>query len=200
MPRKHVIFLWVFLVGLVLDQATKIAVYTQLEPITAARPGRVVIIPGFLDIIHAQNPGAAFSFLAGFEYRYLVFLGFTVLAMAFVITQQRVIDANDRWRATSLALIAGGAVGNAIDRVHKRTVTDFVRMYLDVEPARSWLVDMFGTYEWPTYNVADALLFFGIVILVVMGDPQAAEADDKRSPDAPSDDADNPVGAGSSQA
>jgi len=175
-PRKHVIFLWVFVVGVVLDQITKIAVYTQLAPINAADPGRIVLIPGVLDIIHAQNPGAAFSFLAGFEYRYIIFLGFTVLAMLFVGSQQRLIDDDDKWRALSLAMIAGGAIGNAIDRIHKRTVTDFVRMYLDVEPARSWLVEWFGTYEWPTYNVADMLLFFGIIILVVMGDPETADA------------------------
>lgn len=198
MARKHVIFLWVFLIGVVLDQVTKIAVYTQIEPVTAANPGRIVLIPGVLDIIHAQNPGAAFSFLAGFEYRYLVFLGFTVVAILFVASQQRLIADDDRWRALSLALIAGGAVGNAIDRVHKRTVTDFIRMYVDADPVRSWLLDWFGTYEWPTYNVADMLLFFGIIILVAMGDPESDKEPVRE--ETAQDDHGGPLGAGPSEA
>lgn len=176
MPRKHVVFLAVLVGGLLLDQITKIAVYTQLAPITGPNPDRIVLIPGILDIIHAQNPGAAFSFLASFEYRHAVFLAFTLVALVFVGTQQRLLAADDRWRSAALGLIASGALGNGIDRVHKRTVTDFIRMYVDYEPARSWLIDWFGTYEWPTYNVADVALLVGIVLLVALGDPSPEQA------------------------
>ncbi len=182
MPRKYVLFALIVACGVALDQVTKIAVYTSLAPISGPNPGRIVLIPGVLDIIHAQNPGAAFSFLAGFEYRYIVFLCFIVFALAFVAWNMRQLADDDRWRATALALIASGAVGNGIDRLHKRTVTDFIRMYVDADPVRSWLVDWFGTYEWPTYNVADIALFFGIILLIGMGDPEP-EASDAPTPD-----------------
>lgn len=69
---------WVtFLVWLVVDQATKIWVYLNIE----YRVGEIEIIPGFFSIVHAQNPGAAFSMLRDFEYRHVVFLGFTVIAV-----------------------------------------------------------------------------------------------------------------------
>ncbi len=187
MPRKHVLFLWVFLVGLVLDQVTKFAVYLNLTPVTEPGADRIVLIPGLLDVIHAQNPGAAFSFLAGFEYRYIVFLAFTVLAVLFVASQQRALPDDDRWRSVALALIASGAVGNGIDRLHKRTVTDFVRMYVDIEPVRSTLIDWFGTYEWPTYNVADVALLAGIIVLVILGDATEASAEQEAASPTASD-------------
>lgn len=181
---KNLTFLIVFLVSLVLDQASKFWIYTTLAP--HHRSGdAIVLIPHFLEFIHAQNPGAAFSLLADFEYRYIVFVGFAFVALGFVAHYQRRLDPGDRLRAFAFACIASGAVGNAIDRVHKRTVTDFIRVFGDFEPVRSFLLEWFGTIDYPTFNVADIALFVGIAILLIWGEAEPEPAEATASPAAP---------------
>jgi signal peptidase II len=53
----------------------------------------------------------------------------------------------------ALALIAGGAVGNLIDRVRLGYVTDFVHLY--------W-----RGHQWPDFNLADSAISIGIVLLL----------------------------------
>ena len=67
----------------------------------------------------------------------------------------------------ALAPIASGALGNAVDRVWKATVTDFLRVYISAPGAKQWLMETFGTAEWPSFNVADSTLLVGVVIFVI---------------------------------
>src|SRR4029077_3617868 len=63
----------------------------------------------------------------------------------------------DRWlRRAGYALIAGGALGNLIDRVRDGAVTDFVR----------WRIH---DHLWPIFNVADAALLIGVAVLLAEG-------------------------------
>jgi signal peptidase II len=64
-------------------------------------------------------------------------------------------------------LVFSGAVGNAIDRIHKQSVTDFLRVYTEHPKLKPWLVDTFGTYEWPSFNVADAAIVVGLGLFIV---------------------------------
>ncbi len=63
--------------------------------------------------------------------------------------------ATDLLVALALGCIAGGAVGNIIDRVRVGSVTDFLDFHL-------------GEYHWPAFNVADSAIFIGVVILVLI--------------------------------
>lgn len=154
---------WVtFVIWLAIDQASKFWVYFNLE----YRTGEVKIIPGFFSIVHAQNPGAAFSMLRDFEYRHVVFLGFTVIATVFIADMYRKLPDTDRYQSTALGLILSGAIGNAIDRIHKRTVTDMLRFYIDEPSMKAKLIDWVGTNEYPTFNIADAALLIGVVMFI----------------------------------
>ncbi|MBN2801381.1 MAG: signal peptidase II [Deltaproteobacteria bacterium] len=160
---KAWVFFGVFGSSVLLDQLTKWWVVSNI----ALYRGEVPIIPGFLSFIQAQNPGAAFSMLRDFEYRIWLFIAFGLIAAGVILDLWRRLPKEDVTSALSLGLILGGAVGNLIDRVHKQTVTDFVRMYTDHPPLRAWLVDHFGTAEWPTYNVADMSLLFGVGLFLM---------------------------------
>lgn len=186
MSRKAVIFWIVFLIGVVADQATKLWVMSNL----AEGVDSIVVIPGLFDIVHAENPGAAFSLFRDWEYRYLLFLGFTCVAVWIVWDQFRRITDDDRWMSFALGLIASGAIGNAIDRITKRTVTDFLRVYTEQEGLKGWLIETFGTYEWPSFNVADSTLFVGVVIYLIAGRDLESEP---AAPAAATDDADTPT-------
>lgn len=168
---KALIFLGVATSGIALDQLTKLWVRATL----ADAPMRV--IPGWLDLIHAENPGAAGGFLRDFEWRYIVFGLFTIIAMGVIVDLWRKLPRSDRFVSLTLGLVLAGALGNAIDRVHKRTVTDFVRVYTEVPALRTWLAEHDLPNAWPTFNVADAALVVGVCLFLAhylyAGEPEA---------------------------
>ena len=168
MSHKARWFWGMFWVWLVVDQVTKFWVYYNLE----YGIDEVPVIPGFLSIVHAQNPGAAFGILTDFEYRHWVFLVFTLGACAVIIDLYRRVPDDAGILGSCLGLIMSGAVGNAIDRAHKRTVTDFVRVFTEDASTIEWMSSMPGlgqfcrvsSCEWPSFNVADAALLIGVII------------------------------------
>ncbi|MCB9690060.1 MAG: signal peptidase II [Alphaproteobacteria bacterium] len=163
MNPRNVLFAVTAVVGLVLDQATKWWVVHNLPEGT----GEIVVIPGFFSIVHARNPGAAFGMLRDFEYRHWVFLAFTIVAGFVIADMFRKLKPNDGFMGAALGLVLSGAIGNAIDRVLYRFVTDFLRVYIDTPSVKQWLIATFGTYEWPSFNVADAALVVGIGMFVI---------------------------------
>ncbi len=157
---------------LALDQATKLAVYFSL------REGHdsIVLIPGYLGIVHAENRAAAFGMLADVPYRYAMFLVLAlVMAVAATITAVR-LPPHEKVTAAALGFVAGGALGNGVDRAWKGPVTDFVRVHVASGSVHDWLIANVGTSDWPAFNVADAALFIGIALFVLgLASPDEAE-------------------------
>ena len=162
---KYLVFLLITVGVVALDQITKILVYTNL------RQGRdeIKIIDGFLSIIHAQNPGAALGLLGDKDpnTRLLIFGAFTIVAAVVLLHMLWQLPRSDRFQAAMLGLIFSGAIGNAIDRVHKRTVTDFIKVYTDQETLKAWLTNHLGTNEFPTFNVADSAIVVGVALFLL---------------------------------
>jgi signal peptidase II len=149
-PRRLVILMSILATGLPLDQLTKILVMLKL-PLGSQAP----LIPGFLNLVHVRNKGAAFGMLSGWaaEYTWLFFVGTTGLALGVLgYLLWRLPD--DHWPAAlGYSLILTGALGNLIDRVRLGEVVDFIDVY--------W-----GRYHWPAFNVADSLVCVGAAVLV----------------------------------
>ncbi|MBU2549384.1 MAG: signal peptidase II [Proteobacteria bacterium] len=133
------------------DQATKLAVLRWLAPV-----GRVEVVPGFFDLTHLMNTGVAFGVLAGrsglwraagLSLMALVALGIVASFIARTRPEERVF----LW---GLALVAGGAVGNLIDRIRLGAVVDFLDLYV-------------GTWHWPAFNVADAGITIGTGLILL---------------------------------
>ena len=163
MNRRNVVFLVVSALGIAADQASKAWIRANIP----AESGRgIEIIPGLFDLVYAKNPGAAFGFLRDFEYRHLVFVGFTLVAMGVVLDMVRKLREDDRFMAFVLGLVMSGAIGNAIDRVRHRVVTDFLRFHIETPAIKNWALATFGTNEYPSFNVADTALVVGIVLYV----------------------------------
>ena len=160
---KYAIFGVVMLVFLIADQASKIWVQRNLR----LYKDEVHIIDGFLSFIHAENPGAAFGIGAGTDGAMYVFAAFTVVAVVVLGQMLWQLPSNERFQTVALGLISSGAVGNAIDRVHKQTVTDFVKVYTEHPAFSRWCIETFGTNEYPTWNVADACIVVGVILYLV---------------------------------
>jgi signal peptidase II len=145
----NVKWLWISLLVVVLDQATKHIAEAQLIPHQA-----VNLLP-FFDWYLTYNTGAAFSFLAdaGGWQRWL----FTVIAivMSVLIVQWiRKLPAEETLTSISLSLILGGAIGNLIDRIFLGHVIDYIQVWL-------------GTYPFPAFNIADAAISVGAALLIL---------------------------------
>ena len=166
MATKYKVFGLLSVLMLVLDQVSKIWVVNNLR----LHIDEIKIIPGFFSIIHAQNPYAAMglgSVIADQTMRMMLFGGFTVVALLVLIKMLVDLDKDDKFQSATIALILSGAIGNGIDRVHKQSVTDFLRVYTDYTPLKNWLISQFHTYEWPTFNIADSAIVVGVSLYLL---------------------------------
>lgn len=124
---------------LLLDQLTKYLVIQTLSP------GFSFPFRGFFRITHVHNTGSAFGILQGLNTP-LIFVSFIGIIILVLIYRSQPHPSN--WLRFSLALQLGGAFGNLIDRLRLGYVTDFI----DIGP-------------WPVFNLADASIVSGLVIL-----------------------------------
>ena len=116
------------------------------------------VIPGVMNIIHAQNRGAAFGFMNQSEgpLRSFLLVGVSSVILAYVAVQlwrmPKQMWPQGNLAAAALALVFGGALGNLFDRVWRGSVTDFLQVFI-------------GSYEWPSFNVADSAITVGALLL-----------------------------------
>jgi len=153
---------WMAVIWIFVDQVTKIWVVNNIR----YRTEEIKIIDGFFSLVHAQNKGAAGGMLNDYEYRMVVFAVFTVVALGVLWQMYLEIPKSDKFQATALGLVLSGAIGNAIDRIDKQSVTDFLRVYTEHPTLKPFLIDWFGTYEWPSFNVADANICIGLGMFI----------------------------------
>ncbi|MCX7034545.1 MAG: signal peptidase II [Arenimonas sp.] len=150
-PRPNATtWLWLSLLLIVADQATKWLAVTHLEYLTP-----VPVIDGFWNWTLVHNYGAAFSFLsdAGGWQKWF-FSGLATLVSVAMALWLRLTPRADWRNALPLALVIAGAVGNLIDRLRFGYVVDFVDWYV-------------GKHHWPAFNVADSAIVVGAVLLVL---------------------------------
>jgi signal peptidase II len=174
LEMKWRIFWIVSIISLVADQASKIWARAAL-PVDGhgTGPGGVCLVPddiiihrcggravevinGFWEWRLSMNPGSAFglfgSFGASFTRVFLSVIGVAAVAgMVIMLKKSRSDQGVLHW---ALALVAGGAVGNLIDRIYYSVVTDFVL----------W---KYKTHEWPVFNVADIVLVVGVGLMFI---------------------------------
>ena len=139
-------WLWLSLVVLALDLATKQVILATF------RPGEERAILPFFSLILAFNKGAAFSFLdSASGWQRWLFTGIALVASVVIVWLLR--RGGTRWYCAGLALILGGAVGNLVDRVTAGAVVDFLLFHW-----RGW--------AYPAFNVADSAITVGAVLLI----------------------------------
>jgi signal peptidase II len=136
---------------IVLDQLTKRVIRDYVNVRES-----IPIVDGFVSIVHARNPGAAFSFLADAPawFRQPFFVSITVMAIAVVLYVISRLPVEDRLMRTALGGVLGGAVGNLIDRLRYGEVTDFIDIH--------W-----HSHHWPAFNVADSSITIAVGAVVL---------------------------------
>lgn len=115
------------------------------------------IIPGFFNLVHVTNTGAAFSFLADVEssWRHYFFVAIAVSAVILLTIGCYRYREEEPWLLPPFALIAAGAAGNLIDRLLYGHVIDFLDFSL-------------AGYHWPAFNLADSSICIGAVLFIIL--------------------------------
>jgi signal peptidase II len=131
-----------------LDQLTK-----EIVRRTVANTGTIEVIKDFFQITYAENTGAAFGMFRGQNIAF-IFIGFIAIIFIFFYYRQ---FKSDLWMRISLGFIMGGALGNLIDRIVFRYVTDFIHI-------RWWFLEL---RWWPAFNLADASVVIGATMMVL---------------------------------
>jgi signal peptidase II len=113
----------------------------------------LTIIPGFFDLIYTENPGIAFGQLqGGGSIGRWFFVVVAVLAAVAVFYYFLRTSRNDDRVLGACALVLAGILGNLTDRIRFGYVVDFIALHA-------------GQYHWPTFNVADASICIGALLL-----------------------------------
>jgi signal peptidase II len=164
--KKWILFSVVTVLSLVADQVTKIWARAALpvQPKGCDVPYDIMahkcmgvakpVVDGYWDWRLSMNPGSAFGLFAGTSFARvalsLVGIG-AVIGMIYMLRKSRPDQRVLHW---ALALVAGGAIGNLVDRIYFGQVTDFILWH-------------YGTHEWPVFNVADVVLVVGVGLMFI---------------------------------
>jgi signal peptidase II len=145
---------WLLLLSVLIvavDRVTKWLVSTLLE-----LGDNFQIIPHIFAISHVENPGAAFSLFndssSPGRVRWMLLI-FSLLAAVAVLLALLKLGRRISATSVALALILGGALGNAYDRLRFGYVIDFLEVHII-------------HYHWPDFNVADSAIVVGGILLL----------------------------------
>lgn len=153
--RGALTWLWAALVTatvVAVDQLSKAAVRKSIVPGETRS-----VLPG-VQLVNTRNQGVAFGFLPGRHLAVSLLVGAALLVL--IVYFARHLDKPLIWLPTGLLL--GGAFGNIVDRLRAGSVTDFVKFPLG----------------WPPFNLADACITIGVLLLffVIEGPRSQAES------------------------
>lgn len=141
-------WLWLSILMMVLDQASKLLANSQLGFHIP-----VEILPIFnLNLTH--NPGAAWSILSDASgWQRWFFLIFAIIVSGILVSWLKNLAADEKLSAIAFAMVIGGALGNAVDRIVHGYVIDFIQFH-------------YHGWYFPTFNIADSAITIGVTLML----------------------------------
>src|SRR3989339_2114816 len=145
--KNTAIFVIAAVSGVIIDIVSKSVVFSKLDEF-----GKLIVIPGLLNILRTKNEGVVFGLFPGKSSVFIVFSAIAIVVILFIyIKSDKTIFISN----LALGLVLAGAMGNLWDRIWFRSVRDFIDLHIG------------DKYHWPTFNVADSLICVGVFILVI---------------------------------
>lgn len=145
-----VIYYLIAMIVIFIDQWSKWLIVKKME-----YGQSIAIIDQFFYLTSHRNRGAAWGILQGQMWFFYIITLAVIIAVIYYI---RKLAKKDPLMGTALGLILGGALGNFIDRVVRKEVVDFFDFYLNF---------YFFQYHYPIFNVADAALVVGVILILI---------------------------------
>jgi signal peptidase II len=134
-------------ITVVADQASKWLLQDML-----LKQSTIEVIPGFFNLVMVWNRGISFGMLGGSNTVPPWVLSAIAVAICIALFFW-LRAARSRWTAWAIGLVIGGAIGNVVDRARWGAVFDFADFYI-------------GRWHWPAFNVADAAIVIGVLMLL----------------------------------
>ena len=143
-----------FIIGLIFASSILVDQLTKSWAVNVLKDGSSIkVIGNFLRFTYAENRGAAFSILQNQRWFFIVVTIVMLIVLAYIFFWTKNINKLSR---LSIAMIAGGAIGNFIDRLMLGYVIDFI----DVR---------FGSfYNFPIFNIADSFVVCGTILMIFL--------------------------------
>jgi signal peptidase II len=154
---------WVALIAatiVALDQFSKWLVVRSIRPEETH-----VVISGFFSLVNWRNTGAAWGIFRDYN---LVLTAISVVTVLALYLFRHSFQLNRSGPRLALGLIAGGIIGNLIDRIRVGSVIDFLSFYV-------------GEYHWPAFNVADSAICVGVGLYILLSWRNASAAEKNRA-------------------
>ena len=129
-----------------IDQITKYIAFMFLF-----KEQQVLIINHYLNFIPVWNDGISFGMLQGYgNFGRVSFIIIALIISVWIIIYSKKLNTIG---FIGYNMIAGGAIGNVIDRVIHGKVVDFIDFH-------------YKEYHWPTFNIADSFIFVGVLLFI----------------------------------
>ena len=155
MTSRQTQLVWVltlFLAVVAVDQIVKAVIVNTIQRPVPYRDRT------FFYVTHERNPGLVGGHFADNR---LVAVVAPVVAIAVLVYLFRHLNARSKVQSIAYGLVAGGAVGNLIDRVLRGEVVDFLQVHFYFVPFN------FPWKFWPAFNIADIAICCGVFLLIV---------------------------------
>ncbi len=157
-------WLWSFaLVVFIADQLSKLWITNRLA-LNSYGPRGLTIFPGFFNLVHVGNTGAAWSMFSGRSTLLALLALGTLVAIFF---WRKHLGLHQTVPQICFGLLCGGTVGNLADRLRHGHVTDFLDFH-------------FGDYVFPTFNVADSAICVGVFSYILWSLQQPAPVESNK--------------------
>lgn len=118
---------------------------------TYGPPGAITVIDGFFYLVHVGNTGAAWSMFTG---RSVMLAMLAIVTLGAIFFWRHTLSLRTRAVQIGFGLLCGGIVGNLVDRLVHKHVIDFLDFH-------------FGSYVYPTFNIADSGICVGVGIYLI---------------------------------
>lgn len=142
-------WLWLTVVILIVDLGSKQLILNNFQLYES------IPLMAYFNLAYAQNPGAAFSFLAdkvGWQRWFFALVAIVICVVLIVMMYRQ--SVNKKLSNIAYALVIGGALGNLCDRLVHGFVVDFIDFYV-------------GDWHWPTFNIADMAICLGAALIIL---------------------------------
>lgn len=155
---------WLLLLAaavLLLDRISKAWICARLPYPTYGYPGHIVVVEGFFNLVNVGNTGAAWSLFSGRSTALALLAAATLIA---IYAWRHQLGLRTWIVQISFGLLCGGILGNLLDRLLYGHVIDFLDFH-------------FGSYIYPTFNVADSGICVGVALYLLhsLRHPDAAK-------------------------
>jgi signal peptidase II len=148
--KNYVIGILIIIGSLLLDIITKLLSNAFLpKQVSGINEEPLAVIPGFFYLVEHHNFGVAWS---RFEHNFFVLYLIPLIALGLFIYLFIKVDFKEKLiYSISVSMMISGTLGNYIDRLFRGYVVDFLSFH-------------FGSYIYPTFNIADSLLVVGVIL------------------------------------